>query len=175
MITKEQKKEKVAELVEKFKKANSYYFIDFTGMNVETTLQFRRELKKNEMELKVAKNSLITRALNEAGGLQGLKKDIFGPTGIIFGYGDPVRPAKLISERYEKEQRPVFKGAILEGVVYEADQLKTLASLPSKTDIIASILGSLNAPISGIVGAINSIMRDIASVIEEVAKKNSSN
>lgn len=175
MITKEQKKEKVAELVEKFKKANSYYFIDFTGMNVETTIQFRRELKKNEMELKVAKNSLINRALSEAGGLQGLKKDFFGPTGIIFGYGDPVHPAKLINERYEKEQRPVFKGAVVEGVVYEADKLKTLASLPSKTDIIASILGSLNAPISGIVGAINSIMRDIASVIEEVAKKNSSN
>ncbi len=113
--------------------------------------------------------------MSESGGLQGLKKDISGPTGIIFGYGDPVRPAKLINERYEKEQRPVFKGAVVEGVVYEADKLKTLASLPSKTDIIASILGSLNAPISGIVGAINSIMRDVASVIEEVAKKNSSN
>lgn len=175
MITKEQKKEKVAELVEKFKKANSYYFVDFTGMNVETTIQFRRDLKRDEMELKVAKNSLISRALSELGEGERLSIDIFGPTGIVFGYGDPIRPARLINERYEKEQRPVFKGAVVEGVVYEADKLKVLASLPSKTDIIASILGSLNAPVSGIVGAINSIMRDIASVIEEVAKKNSSN
>ncbi len=175
MITREQKKEKVAELIEKFKSAQSYFFVDFTGMTVEITNQFRRELKNNQMELKVAKNTLIKRALNEIEGLNTIEHNFFGPTGIIFGYGDPILPARVIKEKYEKEQRPVFKGAIVEGVYYGADQLKTLASLPSKADIIASILGSLNAPVSGIVGSINSLMRDLASVIEEVAKKKSTN
>lgn len=173
MITKQKKVEQVQNLVEKFKKVNSYYFVDFTGMNVESTLQFRRELKKNQMELKVAKNTLLERALSEAGNLPGLKDGFRGPTAVIFGYGDPIAPAKLLKERIEKFQQPVFKGAVVEGVVYDADQLKTLASLPSKSDIIASILGSLNSPISGVVGAINAVIRDLAYVIEEVAKKNS--
>lgn len=173
MITRQRKVEQVQNLVEKFKKANSYYFIDFTGMNVESTQQFRRELKKNQMELKVAKNTLLERALTEAGNLPVLKDGFHGPTGIIFGYGDPIQPARMLKERIEKLQQPVFKGAVVEGIVYEADQLKVLASLPSKSDIIASILGSLNAPVSGIVGAINAVIRDLASVIEEVAKKNS--
>ncbi len=173
MITRQRKIEQVQDLVEKFKKVNAYYFIDFTGMNVESTQQFRRELKKNQMELKVAKNTLLERALAEAGNLPGLKDGFRGPTGIIFGYGDPIQPARILKERIEKLQQPVFKGAVVEGIVYEADQLKVLASLPSKSDIIASILGSLNAPVSGIVGAINAVIRDLASVIEEVAKKNS--
>lgn len=173
MITKKRKEEQVRILAEKFKKVKSYYFIDFTGMNVESTLQFRRELKKNQMELKVAKNTLLERALNEAGNLPGLKDGFRGPTGVIFGYGDPIEPAKLLKERIEKFQQPVFKGAVIEGVPYGADQLKMLASLPSKSDLIAGILGSLNSPISGIVGAINSVIRDLAYVIEEVAKKNS--
>lgn len=174
MITREIKRKKVEELIQKFQQARTYYFIDFTGMNVESTLQFRRELKKNKMELKVAKNTLIRRAMREVANLRELPEDFFGPTGIIFGYDDPVQPAKILDERFEKFQQPVFKGAIVEGVAYGPDQLKTLASLPSKTDIIAGILSSLNAPISGIVGAINSVIRDLAYLIEEVAKKKSS-
>ncbi|MGB9772088.1 MAG: 50S ribosomal protein L10 [Candidatus Kapaibacteriota bacterium] len=173
MITKQRKIEQVQSLVEKFKKVNAYYFVDFTGMKVDSTLEFRRELKKSQMELKVAKNTLLERALAEAGNLPGPKDGFRGPTAVIFGYGDPIEPARLLKDRIEKFQQPVFKGAVVEGVVYGADQLKVLASLPSKTDIIASILGSLNAPVSGIVGTINAVIRDLAYVIEEVAKKNS--
>jgi large subunit ribosomal protein L10 len=174
MITKEKKVEQVRRLVELFNKANAYYFIDFTGMTVENTLQFRRELKKNQMELKVSKNTLLERAISESGKLGNFTGGFRGPTGVVFGFGDPIQPAKLLKERIDKFQQPKFKGAFVEGVIYGADQLDKLASLPSKADIIASILGSLNAPISGIVGSINSLMRDLASVIEEVAKKKSS-
>lgn len=174
MITKERKVEQVRQLVERFNKANAYYFIDFTGMTVESTLQFRRELKKDQMELKVSKNTLLERAIKESGKLSNFTGEFRGPTGVIFGYGDPIQPAKVLKERIEKFQQPQFKGAVVEGVVYGPDQLKTLASLPSKTDIIASILVSLNAPISGIVGSINAVIRDLAYVIEEVAKKKSS-
>lgn len=174
MITKEKKKEKVTELVQKFQESRSCYFIDFTGMTVESTLQFRRELKKNQMELKVAKNTLIQLAIKEVDNFPEVKDVFFGPTGIIFGYEDPVQPAKIIKERYDKFQQPVFKGAVVEGVVYGSDQLKTLASLPSKSDIIAGILGSLNSPISGIVGSISAVMRDLAYLIEEVSKNKTS-
>lgn len=173
MITKQKKSQQVQNLIEKFKAVNSYYFIDFTGMNVESTLQFRRDLKKEQMELKVAKNTLLERALSEAGNLPGPKDGFRGPTGVIFGYGDPILPAKVLKERIDKFQQPVFKGAVIEGVPYGSDQLKMLASLPSKSEIIANILGSLDSPISGILGSINAVIRDLAYVIEEVAKKNS--
>lgn len=172
MITREIKRKKVDELIQKLQQARTYYFIDFKGMNAESTLRFRRELKKNKMELKVTKNTLIRRAMGEVGNHTELFESFVGPTGIIFGYDDPIHPAKILKERFEKFQMPVFKGAIVEGVVYGADQLNTLASLPSKTEIVAGILGSLNAPISGIVEAINSVIRDLVFLVEEVAKKN---
>ncbi|MCX7879319.1 MAG: 50S ribosomal protein L10 [Ignavibacteria bacterium] len=174
MITKQQKKERVSELVDKFKKATSYYFIDFTGMNVENTLQFRRELKKNKMEFKVSKNTLIRRALEEFANLKSVGEQLRGPTGIVFAFQDPIEPARLLKERIEKFQQPVFKKAVVEGAVYEADQLKLLASLPSKGDVVAGIMGSISSPISGIINSIAFTISGLASVIEEVAKKRTS-
>jgi large subunit ribosomal protein L10 len=170
MVTKEQKKEIVAGLSEKFKKASGYYIVNFDKMTVGASIQFRRELRKNGFEMKVAKNTLIERAL-QAANLNAIpEKNMFGPSGIIFSYDDPIAPAKIIKERFEKFEKPALKAAVIENVFYDGSQLKTLASLPSKPELIAGILGSLDAPITGIVGAINAVMRDLAYLVEEVAK-----
>lgn len=169
----QQKKEIVESLVEKFQKASGFYFLDFEKMDVESTTRLRRLFFEKGIEYKVAKNTLIEIALEKAG-LKQIKTDFLkGNTGVAFGYDDPTVPAKVLKPILEKEERPKFKSAIVEGVYYDQDQLKTLASLPSKADMIAGILGSLNSPVSGIVGSINSVIRDLASLIEEVAKKRS--
>ncbi|MGB9702281.1 MAG: 50S ribosomal protein L10 [Candidatus Kapaibacteriota bacterium] len=168
----EQKKQEVGELKEKFQKANGCYFLNFSSMDVASTAKLRKLFHEKGIEYRVAKNTLIWLALNEAG-MQGLDRNFLnGNTGIAFGYDDPTVPAKVLKPILDKEDKPKFKAAIVEGVFYGSDQFKTLASLPSKTDMIAGILGSLNSPISGIVGSLNAVMRDLASVIEEVAKKN---
>ena len=175
MVTLNKKKEIVAVLVEKFRNASSFYLIDFKGMTVENSIHFRRELKKQDIQYQVAKNTLIKRALTELGKAEIVPDDkFFGPTGVIFCSNNPVAPAKIIKEVSEKTEIPKLKAAVLEGQFYDGSQLKLIASLPTKPDIIAGILGSLDAPISGIVGSINAVLRDVAYLVEEVAKKKAS-
>jgi len=174
MITREQKKEIVAELSEKFKKASAYYLVNFNKMTVADAIRLRRELKKGGFEFKVAKNTLIKRALDEAM-LTALPLDkLLGPSGIVFSYDDPVAPAKLIKEQFDKFEKPALKAAVLENTFYDGSELKTLASLLSKPELIAGIMRCLNAPISGIVGSITAVMRDVAYLVEEVANKKAS-
>ncbi len=168
-----EKKQIVAELREKFEKASGYFFIDFEKMNVAEINNLRRLFVEKQVEYRVAKNTLIEIALEEIGMKFYDRSFIQGSTGIAFSYGDPLTPAKVLKPILDKSEKPKFKAAIVEGVFYGPDQLKTLASLPTKAELIAGILGSLNAPISGIVGSINAVMRDLASVIEESAKKRS--
>ncbi len=171
MITKQRKQEIVSELADKFRKANGFYLVDFVGMNVVDSIRIRRIFKKMNVDYRVAKNTLILRALKDVGDYQ-LPAEIFGgQTAIIFSYDDPVSPAKTLKENIDKFNKPLFKGAYIDGQFFDAKQLKTVASLPTKQDLMASIVGSLHAPITGIVGSINALMRDLASVIEEVAKK----
>lgn len=170
MVTIQQKKQIVEQLVEEFKRATCYYLVDFTGMTVASSVAFRRELRKQDIKIRVAKNTLILRALKEVGDSAVPEEVLVAPTAIVFGYDDPVAPAKIIKAQSDKFNKPVFKAAVLEGQYFDSKQLNTLASLPGKKDIIASILGSLQAPASGIVGVLNAVVRDLASVIEEVAK-----
>jgi len=174
MITIKQKREIVAGLIDKFKRANGFYLVDFMGMTVEASIRFRRELRKQGIEYRVAKNTLIKRALGEVGDFGIPEVKFTKSTGVVFGYNDPVAPVKVIKEISDKYEHPRLKAAIIEGQFYDGSDIKKLASLPSKPELIAGILGSLDAPISGIVGAINAVMRDVASLVEEVAKKKAS-
>jgi large subunit ribosomal protein L10 len=171
MITKEQKKVVVAELADKLREATSLYFVDFTGMTVATDQAFRNELRKKGVTMKVAKNTLILRALAEVGGYEIEDKKLAGQTAVIFGGSDPIAPAKIIRQYFEKGEKPKLKVAVVEGQVFDGSQLKQVSELPTREDLIAGMIGSIHAPISGIVGSINAVMRDVASLVEEVAKK----
>ncbi|HPD33926.1 MAG TPA: 50S ribosomal protein L10, partial [Candidatus Kapabacteria bacterium] len=94
-----------------------------------------------------------------------------GNTSIALAYDDPLVPAKILKQILDKEEKPKFKAAIVEKVFYDKNQLNILGTLPSKKELISGIIGSISSPISGVAGAINSIFRDLASIIEEVAKK----
>jgi large subunit ribosomal protein L10 len=171
MITRKKKEEIVAAMADRFKRSSCFYVIDFLGLNYQETLLFRRAIKKQELEYRVAKNTLICRALKESGIADVPESKFVGQSGVVLGYDDPVLPARILKEYITTNKKPAFKFAYFDGMLYDASRLNELAALPSKKDIIASILGSLNAPISGIVGSINAVMRDVASLIEEVAKK----
>lgn len=171
MVTKEQKKATVAELTEFIRSASSLYFVDFTGMTVVEDRNFRSQLREKGVTMKVAKNTLILRALAEVGGYEIEEKQLFGQTGVIAGAQDPIAPAKVIRQFFDKGEKPKLKVAVVEGQMFDGTQLKAVSELPTREDMIAGIVGSLHAPISGIVGSINAVMRDVAGLIEEVAKK----
>lgn len=171
MITKEQKKVVVAELADLLREATSLYFVDFTGMTVATDQAFRNELRKKGVTMRVAKNTLIIRALADVGGYDIEDSKFAGQTAVIFGGADPIAPAKIIRQYFEKGEKPKLKVAVVEGQVFDGTQLKQVSELPTREDLISAMIGSIHAPISGIVGSINAVMRDVASLVEEVAKK----
>ncbi|MCX6141472.1 MAG: 50S ribosomal protein L10 [Candidatus Kapabacteria bacterium] len=171
MITKEQKKVVVAELTEKLREASSLYFVDFTGMTVAMDRAFRNELRQKGVSMRVAKNTLIIRALADIGGYEIEDTKLAGQTAVIFGDADPIAPAKIIRQYFEKGQKPRLKVAVIEGQTFDGSQLKQVSELPTREELISSMIGSIHAPISGIVGSINAVMRDVASLVEEVAKK----
>lgn len=172
-MTKEKKREVVQEISEMLEGVTGFYSIDFTGLNVDKTIQLRRGFREAGIKYRVAKNTLVKRALDNAGGYEEVTPRLVGQTGIALGYDDPAAPARILKKFHEdnKVEIPKLNFAVIEGAIYDGDRLKEVASMPSRQDIMASIVGSLNAPISGIVGSINAVMRDLASVIEEVAKK----
>ncbi len=171
MITLERKQQIVEELTERLQSAKGIYFVDFAKISVEEIGKIRREFSEQNVEFKVAKNTLILRALANLEGYSLPDRKLFGQTAMVLAYDDATAPAKIIKKIYEKEQKLALKAAFVEGQYFDGADLKVVASLPSRAELVAGILGSLNSPISGIVGSINAVMRDVASLIEEVAKK----
>ncbi len=172
MTAREKKKLALENLKELLDGASGIYVLNFATMTVAEDFEFRKAIKETGCKYKVFKNTLIRRAFAETEGLDIPEELLVGQSGIVFAYDDPTTPAKIIKKAYDKDHKPVLKAASLDGQVFDGSQLDVVASLPSKEDMIASIIGSLNAPASGIHGSINGLMRDIASMIEEVGKKN---
>lgn len=174
-MNKEKKAESVQEIKEMIKSSEALYLTDFSGLTVEEVNEIRKEFFKSNVKYKVVKNTLTVRALKETDNysshIDKLTESLNGPTGIVFASENPAAPAKIIKKYFDKIQKPKLKVAVFENELYDSKSLNSLASLPTKEEVIASILGSLNAPASGIVGSINAVMRDLFSVIEEVGKK----
>ncbi len=161
----------IAEVVEKASRAVAMYIADFSKVTVAEETELRREFRKSGIEYNVVKNTLARKALEQLTGYDRVFDKLKGPTGIAFSFEDPSVPAKIIKKFSEKTGKLQLKVAVVEKQVYDAAKLGQLASMPSRKDMIASILGSVQAPISGIVGAINAIGRDLVYVIDAIEKK----
>jgi large subunit ribosomal protein L10 len=161
----------IAELSEKASRAVALYFADFSKLTVAEETELRREFRKSGVEYTVAKNTLVRKALEQVSGYDAVLDRLVGPTGIAFSYDDPGAPARVIKKYQDKTGKFQLKAAVLEHKVYDSTHLGQLASLPSRKEVVASILGSLQSPASGIVGAINAVVRDLVSVIDAIEKK----
>ncbi len=174
-MDKQQKIDLTNELKDMFDSANALYLTDFTGMSVADVEELRDQFYKANVKYRVVKNTLALRALKESEKYSEFSdkfaETLKGPTSIAFTIDDPVAPAKILKKFIDDKEKPAFKLALVENEFYSSDKLKQLASLQSKEELIAGIIHSINYPASGIVGAINATMRDLFSVIEEVAKK----
>ncbi len=172
MANLEQKKAVVAGLVEVLKETTGIFFVDFTKITVKELDDIRKEFRNVEAKMIVAKNTLILRALAELK-LELPAELLAGQTAVVIAGEDATAPAKTIKKVFDKTGTLGLKAALIEGQLYDGKQLNVVASLPSRADLMAGIVGSLQSPVSGIVGSINAVMRDLASLVEEVAKKKS--
>ena len=157
------KEQLVAELTTKIKGAKALYFTDFTGLNVKRMTDLRRRLKKAGVEYVVIKNTLALRSVNDSG-LVGSR--LKGPTGLIISK-DPVSAAKIVTDfAKENEQRPTLKGGMLDGVSIDEAQVKKLASMPSREQMLAELGAGLQSPLAAFVGALNGLLYMFAGALD---------
>ena len=157
------KEQLVTELTQKLTGASALYYTDFTGLNVKRMTDLRRRLRKAGVEYVVIKNTLALRAVNESG-MTGER--LRGPTGIVVG-PDPVAAAKVLTDfARENDQKPGIKGGMLDGRAIGTDQVKALASLPSREQMLAELAGGLQAPLAGFVGALNGLLYMFAGALD---------
>lgn len=166
-----EKEQIIAEVKEKIERAKGMYFADFTGITVDEVNELRREFRKANIDYQVVKNTLARKALESVTGYDKVLDKLVMPTAIAFGYDDPVAPAKIIKKFREKNEKLKLKVCVIEKQVFEGNQLDQIAKLPTRGEIIAGILGSIQSPISGVVGAVAAVMRDLVSVIDAIEKK----
>ncbi|MGE5805653.1 MAG: 50S ribosomal protein L10 [Ignavibacteria bacterium] len=170
-MNKDEKTEIISEVKEMIKNSSAIYLTDYSGITVADISTIRNEFRKEGVRYKVIKNTLFKRALEEAGKYDKLADHLIGMTGYAFASDNPVAPAKIIKKYNDASQKLSLKACYIENQYYDGNKLNEIASLPSKNDIIAGILGSINTPASGIVGTINAVFSNLVSVIDQISKK----
>ena len=165
-----QKREVIDGIGGKMKAAKAMVFADYRGLTVEQDTELRSSLRKAGVEYKVVKNTL-TRFAAKENGLEGLSNYLSGPTAMASSAGDPVAPAKIMSEYAKKFENLKIKVGVLEGKVIDPDGIKALADLPSREVLIAKVLGGFNAPLSGFVNVLNGNLRGLVVALNAIAEQ----
>ncbi len=155
-MNKDQKNQQIAELVEMLNNSNIFYFADTAALNAEATSNFRRECFKNNVSMRVVKNTLLRKALERIEGkeITPLFDALKGNTAVMTA--DVVNvPARLIKDFRKKHGKPLLKGAfILEDCYVGDDMLDTLVAMKSKEELVGDIIGLLQSPARNIISAL---------------------
>lgn len=159
----------VAELKEKIAASEVAIMTRYVGINVAQVTNLRKRLREAEVDYKVYKNTLATRALNELG-LGEAAQFMEGPTAWAFSK-DPVTPAKILREFTATSKFVAMQGGVLAGRVVTKEQLDSLATLPSRDQLLAQVVGTIAMPLRNLLGVLNAVPRDLVSVLDEIRKK----
>ncbi len=166
-----EKEQIVAEVAVVVGRARGMFFTDFTGLTVEQVTELRREFYKSGVEYRVVKNTLIRKVLESMPGHEKVHSKLVGPTGVAFAFDDPVSPAKIIQKFSEKHKKLSLKACVVENEVYDGSKLAELARLPSRKELMASVLGCVQSPLAGVPNVVQAVLRDLVNVVWEIEKK----
>ena len=168
---KEQKAEQVELLTEKLKKANVAVLTDYRGLTVKQMQDLRGKLRTGNVEYRVVKNTLARRAA-DAAGYKDLESELQGPVAIAFGYDDLSLPPRLINEFIRTTRLKLeVVGGVVEGRVFNRDQIKQLADLPSRDVLLAQLLGTLQSPVAQLVGIMQTPVQQLIGVLNAYKTK----
>lgn len=173
MRTKAQKAELVTSLTSRLKRSSTIYVTDFTGLDVAQITQLRRKLRAAGAEYAVVKNTLARRAFKDAQ-VAGIESHLDGPTALVLGGADPVASAKVLTDFAKEHEKPAIKAGLVEGKAVTPAEVKQLAALPSKPELLAQLAGSLQGPLAGFVGALNGLMWNMLGALEALHTKRAS-
>lgn len=164
------KEQEVALLLDKFSKAKGMVFTGFRGLTAPEMVALRGELARNGLEYRVVKNTLAAIAAKQVG-IQ-IEGFLEGPSGILFGYADAVLPFRLALALSKKYERYKLKGGLMDGRAIGAEEVKQLALLPSREDLLRQLAGAMQAPISRWLWCLKAPMNQLAVLLTQLQKKN---
>ena len=167
MATKAFKSEKIDPIKAKIDKAQVAVITEYQGLTVEDITKLRREIQKTGGDYMVTKNTLAKIAVKGTE-YEALAEKMTGPIALAFGFEDPVSPAKAVVKFIKESKKGAIVGAVLEGKLMTEAETRALADLPSKEELFAKMLGSINSPASGIVGSINAVMSQLTRAMAAV-------
>lgn len=165
-MNKTEKSDAVATLTTQLSESPNVVLTDFTGISVNRFNELRRRFRAEGAKFVVAKNTLVLRALREAS-MEGLDDALAGPTGLVFTGTDPVAAAKVLATfQKEEENRPAVKAGLLDGRMVGPDEIKRLASLASRDELMSQLAGAFQAPMAAFAGALDSMLYQVVGVLE---------
>ncbi|MFZ5559465.1 MAG: 50S ribosomal protein L10 [Patescibacteria group bacterium] len=170
MLTKTQKKKVIDELADKIKRQQCLIFTDAKGIKVNEIQKLRRELKKAEAEYRVAKKTLMSLAIKKE------KKDIDisqfeGSLALVFGYKDPISIIKILANFAKTNENLKILGGIVEDKYLTPDEIKELAKIPSREELLAKLVWSIKSPITGLVNILEGNIRNLLGVLNVISNQ----
>ena len=164
------KEQNVQEISEKLQQSVTAVITDYRGLNVSQATKLRNELREVNIEYKVLKNTLTKIAAKNLG-IKGLDQYLEGPTAIAFSNEDPVAPAKILAKYAKDFKNLEIKGGVLEGKVVSMEQVKALADLPSREELLSQVLRGLQSPLTGMANVLVGPLRNLVNVFEAIKEK----
>jgi len=170
-MKKAEKSDLVADLSQRFGRASMALISEYKGMTAAESDELRRRLRAARAELRVAKNTLVRRAIRDTR-FAGLDNQLGGPVGLILSFEDPIAVAKTVTSFKEAGERFKVRGGVLEGKPLTREEIQELANMPPKEVVMAQLLGLIQAPASALVRLLNEPGAALARVIDAIGKKN---
>jgi large subunit ribosomal protein L10 len=171
-MNRNEKEQIVSELNSNIGQATNAFVIAFKGSTVPQVTELRRQVRESGSNYVVVKNTLALIALKDSP-MVDLREQFTGPTAIAFNSGDPVALAKALTKFAKDVPAVTFKGAMLDGKIVPANQIDAIASLPTREQLIGKLLYMMQAPIRGLVTVLSANQRNLAVVLDQVAKQRS--
>lgn len=165
----QKKMDTVARLSDKFGKAKAIVFTNYQGLTHKQIESLKKELKKAESEFVVAKNSLLTRAIDEKHKLEG-EHELEGQTGTLFLYNDVLTPLKALAKTIKELNLPNVKFGVMDGDFISGEQILKLSTLPSREVLLAQLVFTLHTPISGLHRALNWNLQKLVMTLNAISQ-----
>jgi large subunit ribosomal protein L10 len=167
-MNRDQKAAVVEEIAAQFKSADAVFAVDYRGISVAQAADLRERLREVDSRLRVVKNSLSERAADQAG-MESIKPMLTGPTALTFVSGDAAAAAKALNDAARTMQLLEFKGGVLGDTVLTGDDVRSIARLPSKDVLIAQLVATIAAPLSGLARTLNALVGGLAIALQAIA------
>ena len=160
----------VEEITQDLKSTDVYYFFDYRGLTFAEATDLRARLRKADASLKVVKNTLAKIAAGNAG-VTGLDEYLAGPTAIAYCHGDPSRVAKVIQDFIREKKKSSLRGGKLQRSMLAPGDIERLATMPSREQLLAQVVGGFAAPLTGLVTVLNGPIRGLAVVLSQIQEQ----